>query len=480
MNASQRWTLALTATASLMVVLDMLVVTTALNRIRLDLGASIADLEWTITAFTLSFAVLLLPASALGDRLGRRRMFVAGVAVFTVASAACALAPDAAALITARTVQGAGSALIMPHAMVLLSVAFPGRQRAKALGAFSSVTGLGTVGGPVVGGAITQGLDWHWIFWINVPLGVLLVPLARARMAESTGPSRRLDVVGVALVTAAAFGLVWGLVRGNSVGWTGGETIGTLTGGALLTAAFIGWELHTASPMLPMHFFRTPAFSGGNTAGFLMYACTVGATFLLAQYLQAGLGYDPLATGLRLIPWTLTLTLIAPLTGSLVPRVGERPLLVGGLVVLAVSMAWVALLSGPTLSYPALIPPLALGGCGLSFAMPAAQHAVLGAVPPAAVGAASGVFNTLRQFGSTFGVAILSAVFAASGDYGSPKSFSDGFRPALGVAAMLALGGAIAGAWTPTRNRNAVSAPVSATVSAPASAPTPASTSTSS
>ncbi|MFD0632732.1 MFS transporter [Catenulispora yoronensis] len=318
MTAPQRWTLALASVASLMVVLDMLVVTTALNKIRLDLGASMAELEWTITAFTLSFAVLLMPASALGDRLGRRRMFLTGIAIFTVASAACALAPDTGLLIGARAVQGVGSALIMPHAMVLLSVAFPGRQRAKALGTFSSVTGLGTVGGPVVGGAITQGLDWHWIFWVNVPIGLLLMPLARAKTAESTGPARRLDVAGLVLVTGAAFGLVWGLVRGNAVGWAGAETVGTLAAGGVLAVAFVVWELRVDAPMLPMRFFRVPAFSGGNAAGFLMYATTVGVTFLLTQYLQVGLGYDPLATGLRLIPWTLTLTLIAPITGALV------------------------------------------------------------------------------------------------------------------------------------------------------------------
>ncbi|NUP54138.1 MAG: MFS transporter [Catenulispora sp.] len=451
MTAAQRWTLALASVASLMVVLDMLVVTTALNRIRLDLGASMAELEWTITAFTLSFAVLLLPASALGDRLGRRRMFLAGVGVFTAASVACAVAPGTGLLIAARGVQGVGAALIMPHAMALLGVAFPGRQRARALGAFSSVTGLGTVGGPVAGGAITQGLDWHWIFWVNVPIGVLLIPLARARMTESTGPARRLDFAGLVLVTGAAFGLVWGLVRGNAVGWAGVETIGTLAGGAVLAVAFVAWELRAAAPMLPMKFFRTPAFSGGNASSFLLYATTVGVTFLLTQYLQVVLGYSPLGTGLRLIPWTLTLVIVGPLAGALVPRVGERTLLVGGLTMVTAAMAWIAVLVSPDLSYPALIPPMVLGSCGISSAMPAAQNAVLGAVPPASVGAASGVFNTLRQLGNTFGVAILSAVFASFGGFGSARMFSAGFRPAMEVATALAVGAAIAAWWTPGR-----------------------------
>jgi EmrB/QacA subfamily drug resistance transporter len=451
MTTAQRWTLALASAASVMVVLDMLVVTTALDRIRLDLGASMVELEWTITAFTLSFAVLLLPASALGDRLGRRRMFVSGVVIFTVASVACALAPDTGDLIAARAVQGVGAALIMPHAMALLGVAFPGRQRARALGLFSSVTGLGTVGGPVVGGAITQGLDWHWIFWVNVPIGLVLAPLSRLRMAESTGPARRLDPAGLALVTGAAFGLVWGLVRGNAVGWSSAETVGALVSGAALAVGFVVWESRAAAPMLPMGFFRIPAFAGGNASGFLLYATTVGVTFLLTQYLQAALGYSPLGTGLRLIPWTLTLVVVGPLAGALVPRVGVRTLLVGGLALVAVAMGWLTLLVGPGLSYPALVPPLVLGSCGISAAMPAAQYAVLGAVPPASVGAASGVFNTLRQLGTTFGVAILSAVFAASGGYGSARTFSDGFRPAMAAGTALAVGAAIAGWWTPGR-----------------------------
>jgi EmrB/QacA subfamily drug resistance transporter len=454
MTAAQRWVLGIASVSSLMVVLDMLVVTTALNRIRLDLHASMAELEWTITAFTLSFAVLLLPAAALGDRLGRRRVFISGIILFTAASAACALAPGTGLLIAARAVQGVSAAMVMPHAMVLISVAFPPERRAKALGVFSSVTGLGTVGGPLVGGAITQGLDWHWIFWLNVPIGLVLAPLAKARVQESTGPARRLDAAGLALVAAAAFGLVWGLVRGNDVGWSSPETIGTLAAGGVLTIAFVRWELRTREPMLPMRFFRTGAFSGGDTAGFLMYAATVGATFLLTQYLQVAMHYGPFATGIRLLPWTVTLFVVGPITGSLVNRTGERLLIATGLTMLAAGFGWIALIAGPGLRYPSMIAPLALGSCGVSLAMPAAQNAVIGAVPPSSVGTAAGVFNTLRQVGSSFGVAIVSAVFAASGSYVSAKAFSDGFAPAVGTAAIMAFGGAVAGLWTPGRRRH--------------------------
>jgi EmrB/QacA subfamily drug resistance transporter len=451
MTAAQRWVLAIASVSSLMVVLDMLVVTTALNRIRLDLHASMAELEWTITAFTLSFAVLLLPAAALGDRLGRRRVFISGLVLFAAASAACALAPDTGLLIGARAVQGVSAAMVMPHAMVLLSVAFPPAQRAKALGVFSSVTGLGTVSGPLVGGAITQGLDWHWIFWLNVPIGLVLAPLAGRRIPESTGPARGLDGVGLLLVTAAAFGLVWGLVRGNGVGWSSPETVGTLAAGGVLTLAFVFWELRSPEPMLPMRFFRTAAFSGGNTAGFLMYAVAVGATFLLTQYLQVAMHYGPFGAGIRMAPWTVTLFVVGPITGALVNRTGERLLITVGLTMLAVGFSWIALITGPELGYPAMIAPLSVAGVGLSLAMPAAQNAVIGAVPAPSVGTAAGVFNTLRQLGSSFGVAIVSAVFAASGSYVSAKSFSDGFGPAMATAAVMALGGAVAGLWTPGR-----------------------------
>jgi EmrB/QacA subfamily drug resistance transporter len=451
MTSAQRWVLALVSVASLMVVLDMLVVTTALNAIRLDLGASIEELEWTINAFTLSFAVLLLLASAFGDRLGRKRVFIAGLGLFTVASAACALAPNTGWLIAGRAVQGVGSAMIMPHAMALLSVVFPPAQRAKALGIFSSVTGLGTLGGPLVGGAITEGLNWQWIFWLNVPIGLLLIPLVRGRIEESTGTARTLDFGGLVLVTTGAFGLVWGLVRGNVVGWASLEAGGTLVAGALLMIAFIAWELRAREPMLPMRFFRSAGFSAGNAAGFLLYGALFGAAFLLAQFLQVTLRYGPLGAGLRLAPWTVTVFAVSALAGAMVNRIGERPLIVIGLTMQAAGFGWIALIASPDLSYPAMVVPLVVAGCGVSLAMPAAQNSVIGSVPHPAVGTAAGVFNMLRQLGGTFGIAILAAVFAGSGSYASPHAFSDGFTPAMGVAAGLSLAAAIAGLWIPRR-----------------------------
>ena len=449
--SARRWVLALTSLASLMVMLDMLVVTTALSTIRLHLGASIEELEWTVNAYTLSLAVLLMTASALGDRLGRRRLLVAGLGLFTAASAACALAPGIGWLIAARAVQGAGAAMVVPLAMALLGAAFPAEQRARALGIFSGVTGLATVGGPLVGGAVVQGLAWQWIFWLNVPIGLVLVPLIRNRIQEGYGSGTSVDVGGLGLVTGAALGLVWGLVRGNGSGWGSFEVVGSLLAGTLLLVAFVAWELRAREPMLPMRFFRSRAFAAGNAACFLLYGSTFGAAFFFAQFLQTALHYGPLGAGLRLVPWTVTLSLVAPVAGARVNRVGERPLIVAGLLLQAAGFAWIALIAEPGLAYSAMVVPLVVAGCGVSMAMPAAQNAVIGAVPRSAIGKASGTFNTLRQLGGTFGIAILAAVFAGTGGYASAQAFSDGFGAATGVAAGMSLAAAIAGLLTPGR-----------------------------
>jgi EmrB/QacA subfamily drug resistance transporter len=409
--------LALTSVAAFMAGLDVLVVATALTTIRHSLGASIGQLEWIVNAYTLSLAVLLMTAAALGDRFGRRRLFVAGMALFTAASAASALAPGIGWLIAARAIQGAGAAMLMPHAMALLSAAYQPERRARALGVFSGVMGLAILAGPIVGGAVVQGLAWQWIFWLNVPIGLLLIPLVRTRIEESFGPRVRLDAGGVLLVTGAALGLVWGLVRGNAAGWGSAEVVASLAAGVLLAAGFVAWELRTATPMLPMRFFRSRAFAAGNAASFLTFGSIMGGAFFFAQFLQTGLGYGPLGAGLRLVPWTVGISLVAPLAGSWVNRVGERPLMVGGLAMQAAGFGWVALIAKPGLAYPALIVPMLLAGCGVSIAMPATQNAVMGAVPLASIGKASGAYNTLRKLGGAFGIAILAAVFSATGGF---------------------------------------------------------------
>ncbi len=443
--------LALTSVASFMAALDALVVATALIRIRLGLGASIEALEWTVNAYNLSFAVLLMTGAALGDRFGRRRMFVAGLGLFTAASAACALAPTIGWLIAARAVQGAGAALVMPLAMALLSVAFPREERGKALGLFSGVTGLALVSGPVVGGAIAEGITWQWIFWLNVPIGLITIPLVLSRIRESVGPGTALDIPGLALVTGAALGVVWGLVRGNNAGWASPEVVAALVAGVLLAVAFVAWELQAREPMVPMRLFRSRAFSSGNAAGFLLFGSVQGTLFFMAQFLQTAQGHGPLGAGLRLLPWTATLFVVAPIAGALVNRIGERLLIVVGLFLQAVGMAWIGRIAAPDLAYATLVAPLIVAGTGASMAIPAARNAVLSSVAATEIGKASGTFNMLRFLGAVFGIAILAAAFAGSGSFGSPQAFSAGFAPAIGVSAALSLVGAVAGMWLPSR-----------------------------
>jgi len=427
------WVLALTSVASFMVSLDTQVVATALPVIRVHLHASLAALEWTVNAYTLSFAVLLLTGAALGERLGRRRMLVAGLALFTAASAACALAPNAGALIAARAAQGAGGALVLPLAFALLSAGFPPHRRAWAIGIFTSVTGLAVAAGPVVGGAVAQGIAWPWIFWLNVPIGLILIPLA--------------------------LGLVWGLIRANSIGWASPEIVAALIAGAVLTGAFIGWELRAAQPMVPLRLFRSRAYSAGNAACLCVFAVLFGLVFFMAQFLQTGLGYGPLGAGLRLVPGWAMLTVIAPFAGALIRRFGERALIAGGLTLFAAGLIWIALIARVGLPYAELVVPLALAGAGVSLAIAPTQSVVMTAVTPADIGKASGTFNMLRQLGGVFGVAICAAVFAAHGGYASPAAFVSGFGPAMGACAGLALLGATAGLIIPRRRQPAAAAP---------------------
>jgi EmrB/QacA subfamily drug resistance transporter len=445
------WVLALASVASLMVALDTLVVSTALTTIRLDLGASIEQLEWTVNAYNLTLAVLLLPAAALGDRLGRRRMFTVGLALFVAASAAAALAPDAGSLIAARAVQGAGAALVITLALALVSAAFPAQRRGTAIGILEGITGLAVVAGPVIGGAVVDGISWEWIFWLNVPIGLAAIPLALARIEESFGGDTALDVGGLALAAGGALGVVWGLMRGNAAGWSSPEVVVTLALGAALLVAFVAWELRAREPMLPMRFFRSRAFSSGNAAVFFLFASLFGAVFFIAQFLQTGLGHGPLEAGLLLGPWTGTLFVVAPIAGALSDRIGERPLLVGGLALQAAGMAWIALIAEPGLAYREMIAPLIVAGVGASMAIPPAASSVVGAVTQDEVGKAAGANSMLRELGGVFGIAILVAVFAGAGSYASAEAFSDGFAPAIAVSAALSLVGAIAGMALPGR-----------------------------
>jgi len=448
-TAEQRWALVLASAGSFMVVLDALIVATALTAIQRDLHASIEDLEWTVNAYTLSFAVLLMTSASLGDRFGRRRLYIGGLALFAAASVACALAPSTGALIAARVVQGIGAATIMPLALGLLNAAFPPERRGWALGVYGSVTGLAALLGPVLGGVITQGLAWQWIFWLNVPIGLAAIPFVRTRIKEGFGQGTTVDLPGLVLFTLAAFGLVWGLVRANSAGWGSLTVAGPLAGGAVLVVAFVGWQARARAPMLPLRLFGSRAFSAGNAVIFLLNGSMMGAIFFLTQYLQVADGQGPLGAGLRMLPWGIAPFLIAPRSGALADRLGVRPLVVTGLALQAAGMAWIALVATPHLSYAALITPMSVAGVGFALAIPAVTKAAVSAGAPADLGRASGAYSTMRQLGGAFGVAVPAAVFGATGGYASAAAFSDGFRAAVATAAGLALAGALAGVLLP-------------------------------
>jgi EmrB/QacA subfamily drug resistance transporter len=337
----------------------------------------------------------------------------------------------------------------MPLGLTLLSAAYPPEQRARALGIFSGVTGLAVLGGPVLGGAITQGIAWPWIFWVNVPIGLLTIPVLLRRVQESHGPRSAPDLGGLALITGAAVGIVWGLVRGNSAGWGSAEVLVALAAGGGLAVAFVAWERRAAAPMLPMSLFASRRFSSGNAAIFFLTASLFGAVFFMAQFLQTAQHHGPLDAGLRLLPWTGTLFVVAPITGARISRVGERPFAVVGLLLQAAGMGWIALIAGPDVAYWRLVAPLVMAGCGVSMAMPAIQNAVMSSVAPASLGKASGTFNMLRQLGGAFGIAIVVAVFTGAGGYGSSQLFTDGFTTALGASAVLSLLGAAAGLGLP-------------------------------
>jgi EmrB/QacA subfamily drug resistance transporter len=453
-NKSQKvWVLALTSAASLMVALDAMVLATSLSTIRADLDTSIEALEWTLNAYNLSFAVLLLTGAALGDRFGRKRMFAAGIALFVLASAACALAGNAGLLIVARAVQGIGAALVMPLAMALLSAAFPPQERGWALGIFSSITGLGIIVGPLLGGAISEGLAWQWIFWINIPIGFIIIPLARSRIAESFGQGTSIDGLGVMLVTLSALGLVWGIMRGNEVGWTSFEIVAALVGSVVLAVAFIAWQRRAAQPMIPLRLFRSRAFSVGVGASFLFYAGMYGVVFFLPQFFQSAQGNGPLDAGLRLLPWTATLFFVAPIAGRLINRLGERFLIVVGLLMQALGFGWIGLIATPELAFGNLVAPLVVAGAGVSMAMPAAQNAVLSSVDKPDVGKASGIFNMFRFLGGVSGIAVVVAVFATAGGVQSAQAFSTGFSAAIGISAALSLAAAVAALALPGKRQ---------------------------
>ena len=445
------WTFVVVSVAVFMASLDNLIVTTALPLIKTELGASLQGLQWTVNAYTLTFAVLLLTGAALGDRFGRKRMFLAGITIFTAGSALAALAPSIELLIVARAVQGMGGAIVTPLTLTILSAAVPPARRGLALGVWSGVGCLAIAIAPVVGGAVVESFSWQWIFWLNVPIGLALLPIAWLRVEESTGPNRTLDIPGLVLASTGLFGLVWGLVRSDSQGWTSLGVAGPMAAGAMLVALFVWWEARSRSPMVPMRFFRQRAFSAANLTSMLMSFGLFGSVFLLAQFFQIVQQYSPLQAGLRTLPWTAMPILVAPLAGLLSDRIGSRPLLVSGMALMAGGLAWIAAVASPTVPYVAFIPPFAIAGIGMSLFFAPVANVVLSAVRRDEEGKASGVNNTIREVGGVFGVAVLASIFASVGGYTSPSTFTEGLNAALWVGAVVVGLGTIAALGIPGR-----------------------------
>ncbi len=427
-----------------MVVLDNLVVNVALPSIHRELGASIQSLEWTVNAYVLAYAVLLLTGAALGDRFGRKRMFIAGIALFTVSSAAAALAPTIGLLIAARASQGVGAAITTPLTLTLLADAFPPDRRGMALGIWSGISGIAVALGPLVGGAVIQLSSWHWIFWINVPIGLVLVPLAARRLSESHGPSRDLDVAGLALGSAGLFGIVYGLVQSQSQGWTAPGVLVGLVAGTMLVIAFVLHELRSADPMLPMSFFADRSFAVTNVVSLAMYFGMFGSIFFLSQFLQNVLHNTPLQAGVKLLVWTGATMVVSPLAGFFSERVGSRLFMAAGLGLQALALGWIATVASVNESYLSMVGPFILAGSGMALVFAPAANAVLSAVRTDQAGQASGATNAIRELGGVLGIAILATIFTSHGSYASPQDYVNGMIPALWVgAAVLGIGSLI-------------------------------------
>nr|WSZ15250.1 MFS transporter [Streptomyces canus] len=450
------WALVITSVAGFMAALDNLVVTTALPSIRKDLGGGLHDLEWTVSAYTLTFAVLLMTGAALGDRFGRRRLFLTGLTVFTGASAAAALAPGIDSLIAARAVQGVGAAIMMPLTLTLLTAAVPAAKRGMAYGIWGAVNGLAVASGPLIGGSLTEHISWQWIFWLNVPLGVALLPLARLRLAESHGTGARLDIPGTVLASGGLFGIVYGLVRGPSDGWTDSVVLLALFAGAALLAAFVLYSTRAKNPMLPMRLFRSRAFSGTNAASLLMFLGMFGSIFLLSQYMQGVLGYSPTEAGLRMLPWTGMPMLVAPIAGIVSDRIGGRPVVATGLFLQAAGLAYMASVVTVDASYAAQLPGLILSGIGMALFFAPASNLVMSSVRSEEQGIASGANNALREVGGALGIAVMASIFSSQGGYESGQSFVDGLRPALVTGAVVVAVAGVAALLIPSRKRSAV------------------------
>jgi EmrB/QacA subfamily drug resistance transporter len=433
-----------------MATLDNLVMTNALPVLHRDLGASVEELQWFVNAYTLAFAAFILVASALGDRFGRRSVFVAGIALFGIGSVLAALSVDPTQLIGARAVQGVGAAGVMPLSLALVASGVDAARRPLAIGIWGGISGLGVAVGPLVGGAVMEGWNWQAIFWINVPIALVAIPFALWALGNGFGARARVDVVGALLAGTGVLALVHAIVRGNDDGWARVDVIGELAAGALLLVAFVAWQTRTRSPLVPLRLFRDRSFSITNAVGFAFSFGTFGAVFLLIQFLQVVQGSTPLEAAVQTTPWTLAPMVIAPLAGMIAPRVGTRALLLAGLVFQGVALGWIAAVMSPDVAYATLVAPFVLAGVGMGLVFAPSATALLATLGVVDHATASGVNSTVREIGLALGTAVMTAIFVGGGGELLPDRYVDAARPAVFVGAAVLLVAAVVAVWLPS------------------------------
>lgn len=431
-------TLAVASIAAFMTSLDTMVVTTALPTLRADLGGSVGTLEWTMNAYYLAFACLLITAAGLGDRFGRRRVLCVGLVIFALASAGAALASGIGALIAARAVQGGAAAAVLPLTLTVISEAYPSETRGKAIGIWGALLGAGGVLGPLVGGGLLELVGWQAIFWVNVPIALLVAVAARVVVTETFGPRHPLDVAGLVLASAGCLGLSWGLVQSTSHGWGDTGVWLPLLAGVLVLGGFVAREHAARFPMMPTGLFAIRSFSAANGVSFCIYASLAGGVYLMSQFFQIAQHTSPMVAALRFVPWPLPSLLVAPLVGSLATRFGNRPFLVSGMTLQTVGMVWFALVVHASTPYPVLCAPLVLSGIGIAFVFPTVSGEVVSAVPPERMGIAAGVNGSIRELGGVLGVALVATAFAHTGGYATPATFTTGFVHAIWLCAVIA------------------------------------------
>jgi EmrB/QacA subfamily drug resistance transporter len=449
------WTVASVAFALFMIMLDNTVVNVALPAIQRDLSINVSELEWVVTGYALSFAVLMLTGGKLADMFGRRRIFLLGLVVFTVSSLFCGLAAGAEMLIVARVVQGVGAALMMPATLSIITATFAPEERGAALGIWAGVSAMALAIGPLVGGLITEHIGWNWIFYVNVPIGIVGLVAGRIIIRESkdTAREQRLDVPGLLTSGIGLFALVYALIEGNSKGWTSPLILGLFVLAAVMGIAFVLLELHQRLPMFDVTLFRNPTFAGANVVALLVALAMFGVFFFISLFMQNILGYSAVRAGAAFLPMTLLIIVVAPLAGRASDRVGSRWLMTGGLALVGASLLVFAQLQ-PDSTYLSLLPAMILGGIGMASTMTPMTAAALSAVPVDKAGVGSGMLNTFRQVGGSLGIAVMGAILASGSNSALAdgatrvEAFMNGLHHALYVAAVIAFAGALVAAVT--------------------------------